>query len=115
MRLLVIGSGAREHAMVHALRRSPEVRDIYAAPGNPGIAQAADLLSIGADDLPSLAEAASDLRIDLTLVGPEVEIDFRQSVVRCDGKEFAFSALGQVPQELIVAGGAENLVQSRLG
>jgi homoaconitate hydratase len=50
-----------------------------------------------------------------TVVGPQIEIDFKRSVVRCDGKEFAFPPLGAVPQELIVAGGAENLVRSRLG
>ncbi len=74
MRVLVIGSGGREHAIVHALRRSPGVDEIYAAPGNPGIAQAADLLSLAADDLPGMAEAAADLHIDLTVVGPEVPL-----------------------------------------
>jgi phosphoribosylamine--glycine ligase len=74
MRLLVIGSGAREHAMVHALRRSPGVSDVFAIPGNPGMAQAADLVPVSASDLPGVAEAASDLRIDLTLVGPEVPL-----------------------------------------
>ena len=74
MRVLVIGSGAREHALVHALRRSPGVSDVFAAPGNPGIAQAADLLPVSADDLPGVAEAAADLRIDLTVVGPELPL-----------------------------------------
>ncbi len=74
MRVLVVGSGAREHAIVHALRRSPEVDGIFAAPGNPGIGQAADLLPIAADDLPSLAEAASDLKVELTVVGPELPL-----------------------------------------
>lgn len=49
-----------------------------------------------------------------TVVGPDIEIDFRASLVRCDGKEFSFPPLGKVPQELIVAGGAENLVKKRL-
>jgi len=74
MRVFVLGSGAREHAIVHALRRSQGVSEIYAAPGNPGIAQAADLLPVAADDLPSVAEAAEDLRIDLTIVGPELPL-----------------------------------------
>jgi len=74
MRVLVLGSGAREHAIVHALRRSPGVSDVFAAPGNPGIAQAADLLSLSANDLPGVAEAAEDLRIDVTIVGPEVPL-----------------------------------------
>lgn len=50
-----------------------------------------------------------------TAVGPDIEVDYRASVVRCDGREFAFPALGRVPQALIVAGGAENLVKKRLG
>jgi phosphoribosylamine--glycine ligase len=70
----VIGSGAREHALVHALRRSPGVESIFAAPGNAGIAQAADVLPIGADDLPHLAEAAGDLKVELTVVGPELPL-----------------------------------------
>jgi phosphoribosylamine--glycine ligase len=74
VRVLVLGSGGREHAIVHALRRSPGVTELYAAPGNPGIAQAADLLSVAADDLPGVAEAAADLRIDLTVVGPELPL-----------------------------------------
>lgn len=74
MRVLVLGSGAREHAIVHALRRSNGVSEVFAAPGNPGIAQAADLLPVTADDLPGVAEAASDLRIDLTIVGPELPL-----------------------------------------
>jgi len=74
VRVLVLGSGGREHAIVHALRRSPGVTELYAAPGNPGIAQAADLLSVAADDLPGVAEAATDLRIDLTVVGPELPL-----------------------------------------
>jgi len=74
MKALVIGSGAREHAIVHSLRRSPGVSEIFAAPGNPGIAQAADILPVAADDLPALAEAASDLKVGLTVVGPELPL-----------------------------------------
>ena len=74
MRVLVVGSGAREHAIVHALRRSHGVTEIFAAPGNPGIAQAADLLPVSPNDLVSVAEAAGDLRVDLTIVGPEVPL-----------------------------------------
>ena len=74
MRVLVLGSGAREHAIVHALRRSQGVSYLFAAPGNPGIAQAADLLPLSANDLPGVAEAAEDLRIDITIVGPEVPL-----------------------------------------
>jgi len=49
-----------------------------------------------------------------TVAGPTLEIDFRRSVIRCDGKEFPFAALGRVPQELIVAGGAENAARARM-
>ena len=74
MRVLVIGSGAREHAIVHALRRSSGVTAMFAAPGNPGIARAADCLPVSADDLPGVAEAAADLRVDVTIVGPELPL-----------------------------------------
>jgi len=74
MKVLVVGSGGREHALVHALRRSPGVKEVFAAPGNPGIAQAADALPLSVDDLPQLAEAAGDLRVDLTVVGPELPL-----------------------------------------
>jgi phosphoribosylamine--glycine ligase len=52
------------------------VEEIYAAPGNPGIARSADLLAMSADDIPAIAEAAADLRIDLTVVGPELPLAF---------------------------------------
>jgi phosphoribosylamine--glycine ligase len=74
MRVLVVGSGAREHAIVHAMRRSPGVKEVFAAPGNPGIAQAADNLPIAADDIVGLTEAACDLKADLTVVGPEIPL-----------------------------------------
>ena len=74
MRVLVVGSGAREHAIAHALRRAPSVADLFAAPGNPGIGLIADTIPVPADDVQSLAEAAADLRIDLTVVGPELPL-----------------------------------------
>jgi len=76
VKVLVVGSGGREHAIVHALRRSPGVDEIYAAPGNPGIAQIADLLAVAPDDLPAVADAAADLRVDLTIVGPELPLAY---------------------------------------
>ena len=74
MRVLVVGSGAREHAIAHALRRAESVEEVYAAPGNPGIGLVADTIPVSADDIQSLAEAAADLRIDLTVVGPELPL-----------------------------------------
>jgi homoaconitate hydratase len=66
---------------------------------------------------PELVEFMSDLLAAgnaATVVGPGIEVDFGTSVIRCEGRQFAFSPLGKVPQQLIVAGGAENLVKQRL-
>jgi phosphoribosylamine--glycine ligase len=74
VRLLVVGSGGREHALVEALARSPRQPEIFAAPGNPGMAMLAELVDIPADDLISLRDFAKDTRIDLTVVGPEAPL-----------------------------------------
>jgi phosphoribosylamine--glycine ligase len=74
MKILVIGSGGREHAVVDALARSPKVAKIFAAPGNGGIREQAEILPINADDVPRLAEFVQAQRIDLTFVGPEVPL-----------------------------------------
>ena len=71
MRVLVVGSGGREHALVEALAQSPRTEEIFAAPGNPGMAQLAELVDIPADDLISLRNFARAAGIDLTVVGPE--------------------------------------------
>jgi phosphoribosylamine--glycine ligase len=74
VRLLVVGSGGREHALCWALRREDPGADIYCAPGNPGTAELATNLAIPADDLDRLADAADMHGIDLTVVGPEVPL-----------------------------------------
>lgn len=74
MRLLVVGSGGREHALCWALRRENPEADIYCAPGNPGTAQVAMNLPMAADDLDRIADAADMHGIDLTIVGPEVPL-----------------------------------------
>lgn len=71
MRILVVGKGGREHAICWKLSFSNEVSKIYAAPGNAGIAELAEVVNIGTDDLKSLAEFAMNNSIDLTVVGPE--------------------------------------------
>ena len=71
MRVLVIGSGGREHALVWKLSQSPEVDAIFCAPGNGGIGQLAQVVDIGAEDIEALAEFAESKDIDLTVVGPE--------------------------------------------
>lgn len=72
--VLVIGSGGREHAIVDALKRSEEVTRIYCAPGNAGINQMATPVEIPVNDIENLARFASDTRVDLTIVGPEVPL-----------------------------------------
>ena len=74
MRILVVGSGGREHALCWALRRENPDADLYCAPGNPGTAELATNLPIAADDLDRLADAADMRGIDLTVVGPEIPL-----------------------------------------
>jgi len=71
MRVLVIGSGGREHALVWVLARSPQLSILYAAPGNPGMARHARCVPIRADDFEGLMALVRQERIDLTVVGPE--------------------------------------------
>jgi phosphoribosylamine--glycine ligase len=73
-KVLVVGGGAREHAIIHALARSPQAPDLLAAPGNPGIAQHARLLAIQADDVGALTAAARAEQVDLVVVGPEAPL-----------------------------------------
>jgi phosphoribosylamine--glycine ligase len=74
MKVLVVGSGGREHAIVDKLHRDdPEAR-LYAAPGNPGIAQLANIVPLGAGEIEALAGFAREENIDLTVVGPEVPL-----------------------------------------
>ena len=74
MKLLVVGSGGREHTLVWKIAQSAEVGRLYAAPGNPGMAQEAECVDIQADDTVGLLAFALRERIDLTVVGPEVPL-----------------------------------------
>lgn len=74
MRILVVGQGGREHALCWKLKQSPLVKEIYAAPGNAGIAAIADCVPIGVADIIELADFAEKLKIDLTIVGPELPL-----------------------------------------
>jgi len=74
MKILVVGGGGREHALVWKIAQSPLVETIYCAPGNPGIANLADCVHIPADDIDALLDFAQAERIDLTVVGPEVPL-----------------------------------------
>jgi phosphoribosylamine---glycine ligase len=70
--VLVVGGGAREHAFVRCLRKSPRIGRLYCAPGNAGIRDDALVVDIGAEDFPSLVAFVQRERVDLTLIGPEV-------------------------------------------
>jgi len=74
MRLLVVGGGGREHALVWKLAQSSRVDQVYAAPGNAGIAALAECVPVGAEDLDGLVALAREKRIDLTVVGPEAPL-----------------------------------------
>jgi phosphoribosylamine--glycine ligase len=74
MRVLVVGSGGREHGLVWKLRQSPRVTHVFAAPGNAGIAELAECVDIGASEVRLLAEFAAKKAVDLTVVGPELPL-----------------------------------------
>ncbi len=91
MKVLVIGNGGREHALVKALVRDPEVDAVHAAPGNPGIAGLAACHPVDALDGAAVARLATDLRVNLVVVGPEAPLvagvadDVRAAGIECFG------------------------------
>ncbi|QSZ26938.1 phosphoribosylamine--glycine ligase [Aceticella autotrophica] len=74
MKILVVGGGGREHAIVHKLSQSPKVDKIYCAPGNAGISQLADCIDINVSNIDELKRFALMSGIDITVVGPEVPL-----------------------------------------
>src|SRR6266849_5384580 len=74
MKVLVIGSGGREHALVWKLRQSARVSAVYCAPGNGGIAGEAECLPVDLKSVDSLLGLARQIRPDFTLVGPELPL-----------------------------------------
>ncbi len=74
MRILVVGSGGREHALCWAISGSPLCDKLYCAPGNAGIAQEAERVQIGAEDIPGLVDFARQEKIDFVVVGPEAPL-----------------------------------------
>ena len=73
MKVLIVGSGGREHAIATAVAKSPKVDKIYCAPGNAGIAQIAECVDIGAMEFDKLVEFAKEKAIDLTVIGMDQE------------------------------------------
>src|SRR5205823_5846352 len=74
MKVLVIGSGGREHALVWKLRQSPRVTRLYCAPGNGGIAEEAECLPVDVKSLDSLVALAMQVQPELTVIGPELPL-----------------------------------------
>ncbi|TMA81178.1 MAG: phosphoribosylamine--glycine ligase [Deltaproteobacteria bacterium] len=99
MRVLVVGGGGREHALLWKLRQSARVTALYCAPGNAGTAALAENVAIAADDVAALRDFARRERIDATVVGPELPLvlgiadDFTAAGLRCFGPCRAAAAL----------------------
>ena len=74
MKVLVVGSGGREHAIIWKLAQSPKVDKIYCAPGNAGIAMDAECVNIKAEDIDGVVAFAKENAIDMAVIGPEVPL-----------------------------------------
>ncbi len=74
MKILVVGSGGREHAIGWKIAQSHQVESLYFAPGNPGTAVLGENLPVTSDDIPGLVKAAQDKTVDLVVIGPEVPL-----------------------------------------
>src|SRR5690554_4906303 len=75
MKILVVGSGGREHSIVMKLSESDQVTEIYAAPGNGGMAKTAICVEMSELDIDALVDFAKDKAIDLTIIGPEAPLN----------------------------------------
>jgi len=74
IKVLIVGSGGREHVLAWKIRQSPKVDELYCAPGNGGIGEVAECVDIKADDIPGLLKFAKKKKIDLTVIGPEAPL-----------------------------------------
>lgn len=91
MKVLVVGSGGREHAICRAVAKSPRVDKIYCAPGNAGIAALAECVPIGAMEFDKLVSFAKDNAIDFTIIGMDDPLvggivdEFEKAGLKCFG------------------------------
>ena len=93
MKILIVGSGGREHALAWKARQSPKVERVFVAPGNPGTAlePSVENVEISVEDIPGLLAFAQKEHIDLTIIGPEIPLvmgivdSFRQAGLKCFG------------------------------
>jgi phosphoribosylamine--glycine ligase len=74
MKVLVVGGGAREHALVWRLAQNPTIDKLFAAPGNAGIRRDAECVPVAVDDVPALVDLVERERVDLTVIGPETSL-----------------------------------------
>jgi phosphoribosylamine--glycine ligase len=99
MKVLVVGSGGREHALCWKIQQSPLVKKLYCAPGNPGTAAIAENVPIASEDLAGLVRFAQEQKIDLTVVGPEGPLcagivdEFQKQKLLCFGPNKAAAEL----------------------
>jgi phosphoribosylamine--glycine ligase len=93
MKILIVGSGGREHALAWKAKQSSKVKKVFVAPGNPGTAlePSVENIAIAADDIPALLAFAQKEHIDLTIIGPEIPLvmgivdSFQQAGLKCFG------------------------------
>ena len=74
MKILVVGSGGREHAIAWKLAQSPKVDKVYCAPGNAGIADVAECINVKAEDIEGICSVAKEKAVDMAVIGPEVPL-----------------------------------------
>ena len=74
MKVLLIGSGGREHTLAWKLKQSPRLSKLYCAPGNPGTAELGSNVNVGTSDIDDLLAFSQKEKIDLTVVGPEAPL-----------------------------------------
>ena len=120
MKVLVVGSGGREHALAWAIARSPDVAELHAAPGNPGIAELGLSHPVRPDDAASIVDLATSLRIDLAVVGPEAPLvagladELRRGGIATFGPSAAAAAIEgskRFAKEVMVAAGVPTAAQ----